>query len=434
VSDFHGTSGGVLSHDGPRNWAGNVTFTADEVIAPTSIDEIAAVVARSRQVRALGTGHSFSRVADSEVLLSLTSLPRIVEVDPASSTARVSAAMRWGEIAPALHAHGLAVHTMGSLPHISVAGSVSTGTHGSGDANGCLATAVVGLELVTSDGSLRVVRRGEPDFEGSVVALGSVGIVTHMTLACVPAYDVAQTVWDELPWAAALDAFDAVMGSAQSVSLFTTWRGDGFEQAWVKQRVGDAEPDLRWAGARRADGPRHPVPGADPVHCTQQGGVPGPWFERVPHFRLDFTPSSGQELQTEYLVPREHAADALRAVDGVRDIVAPVLQISEIRTVAADDFWLSPAHRRDSVAIHFTWVADTARVLPAVSAVEAALEPYDPRPHWGKVFTMRPSLVAAAYPRMPDARRLMAERDPDGRFRNDFVDTYLPSTAREGWA
>ena len=408
-----------------RNWAGNVTFTPDEVTAPTSIDEVADVVARSRRVRALGTGHSFSPIADSEVLLSLASVPRVVDVDSTSATARVSAATRWGEIAPDLHAHGLAVHTTGSLPHISVAGSVATGTHGYGDANGCLATAVVGLEVVTSDGSLREIHRGEPDFDGSVVALGSLGIVTHVTLACVASYDVAQTVWDGMPWTAALEGFDEVMGSAQSVSLFTTWRGAGFEQVWVKQRIGDTEPDLGWAGARRADGPRHPVPGADPVHCTQQGGVPGPWFERVPHFRLDFTPSSGQELQTEYLVPREHAADALRAVDGVRDVVAPVLQISEIRTVAADDLWLSPAYGRDSVAIHFTWVADTARVLPAVAAVEAALGPYGPRPHWGKVFTMSPSLVAAAYPRMPDARRLVDERDPDGRFRNDFVDTYL---------
>jgi xylitol oxidase len=403
-----------------------VTFTPDHVTSPASLEELVDVVTRSRRVRALGTAHSFSRVADSDdVLVSVAALPRVVEVDPASSTARVSAGLRWGEIAPRLHAGGLAVHTLGSLPHISVAGSVSTGTHGSGDGNGCLATAVVGLEMVGADGTVREVRRGDPDFAGSVVALGSLGIVTHVTLGCVPAYDVAQTVWEGLPLGVALEGFDAVMGSAQSVSLFTTWRGAGIEQAWVKQRVGDPVPDLAWTGARRADGPRHPVPGADPVHCTRQGGVPGPWFERVPHFRLDFTPSSGEELQTEYLVARGHAAAALRAIDGVRDLVAPVLQVSEIRTVAADDLWLSPAYGRDSVAIHFTWVADTVRVLPVVRAVEAALAPFDARPHWGKVFTTDPRVVAAAYPRMDDVRRLLEDQDPGGRFRNDFVDTYL---------
>ena len=418
-----------MTRGATRNWAGNVTFTPDHVTTPSSVDELVAVVAAARRVRALGTAHSFSRVADSDdVLVSVAGLPRVVEVDAASSTVRVSAGLRWGEIAPVLHAEGLAVHTLGSLPHISVAGSVSTGTHGSGDANGCLATAVVGLELVTADGSVRELGLGDPGFAGSVVALGSLGIVTHLTLACVPAYDVAQTVWEGLPLDVALDGFDAVMGSAQSVSLFTTWRGAGVEQVWVKQRVGDRDADLAWTGATRADGPRHPVPGADPVHCTQQGGVPGPWFERVPHFRLDFTPSSGEELQTEYLVPREHAARALRAVDGVRDLVSPVLQVSEVRTVAGDDLWLSPAYGRDSVAIHFTWVADTHRVLPVVSAVEEVLAPFDPRPHWGKVFTTKPSAVAAAYPRMGDVRRLLDEHDPGRRFTNDFVSTYVRGT------
>ena len=411
---------------GLRNWAGNVTFSPRRVTRPTSVDELASIVAGARQVHALGTGHSFSTVADSsDVLVSVADLPRVVDVDAATSTARVSAGLRWGEISPVLYEHGLALHTLGSLPHISVSGSVATGTHGSGDRSGCLASAVVGLELVGADGTVREVRRGDDDFEGSVVALGALGVVTHVRLACVPAYDVAQTVWEGLPLDAALEDLDSLMAAAHSVSLFTTWRGAGIEQVWVKQRLGDAAVDLSWTGARPADGRRHPVPGADPVHCTEQLGVPGPWFERMPHFRLDFTPSSGEELQTEYLVPREHAVAALRAVDSVRQLVAPVLQVSEIRTVAADDLWLSPAYGRDSVAIHFTWVADVARVLPVVSAVEAVLEPFGPRPHWGKVFTTAPADVAATYPRMQDVRRLLDRHDPGHRLSNDFVETYV---------
>lgn len=409
-----------------RNWAGNVAFTAARLTRPRSVEELCDVVASARRVRALGTGHSFSPVADSDdVLVTVADLPRVVDVDPVAATARVSAGLRWGEIAPALHEAGLAVHTLGSLPHISVAGSVATGTHGSGDRHGCLATAVRALELVTPDGEVREIRRGDPDFAGCVVALGAVGVVTAVTLDLVPTYDVAQTVLDDLPLDVALDRLDDVLAAASSVSLFTTWRGPVVEQVWVKQRVGDPTADLSWTGARPADGPRHPVPGADPVHCTRQDGVVGPWHERVPHFRLDFTPSSGDELQTEYLVPREHGADALRAVASVREVVAPVLQISEVRSVAADDLWLSPAYGRDSLAVHFTWVSDAARVLPAVAAVERALEPFGARPHWGKVFTTAPERVAALYPRMADARDLLLRQDPRGVLRNAFVDRYV---------
>jgi len=257
--------------------------------------------------------------------------------------------------------------------------------------------------------------------DSSVVALGALGVLTSVTLDVQPAYDVAQVVYDGLPWEVALAHLDELMGAAMSVSLFTTWRGHGFEQVWVKRRVGEPEADLRWTGAVPADGPRHPVPGASAVHCTEQGGVVGPWYARVPHFRLEFTPSSGEELQTEYLVARSSGVDALRAVDSIREIVAPVLQISEIRSVARDDLWLSPAFDRDSLALHFTWVADTERVLPVVREVERVLAAYDPRPHWGKVFT--PTHAGARYPRLDDFTDLVAHYDPHGVLSDEFVDT-----------
>jgi xylitol oxidase len=309
---------------------------------------------------------------------------------------------------------------MGSLPHISVAGSIATGTHGSGDRNGCLASAVTSLEMVVPSGDVVRVSRGDRDFDGAVVALGRLGVVTYLTLDVQPTYDVAQVVYDALPWDAALENLDDIMGAAMSVSLFTTWQGQGFEQVWVKQRIGEAAVDLSWTGAVPADGPRHPVPGTPAFHCTEQGGVVGPWFERVPHFRLEFTPSSGEELQTEYLVPRAHGVDALRAVAAIRERVASVLLISEIRSVARDDLWLSPAFDRDSLALHFTWIADTDRVLPVVSELEQVLAPFDPRPHWGKVFT--PSYVGARYPRIEDFADLARRYDPHGALGNEFVD------------
>jgi xylitol oxidase len=155
-------------------------------------------------------------------------------------------------------------------------------------------------------------------------------------------------------------------------------------------------------------------------NCTTQLGVPGPWHERLPHFRLDFTPSAGDELQSEFLVPRARAVEALTAVDGIRDRVAPVLQISEIRSIAADDLWLSPSYGRDTIGIHFTWIADSAAVLPVVSAVEEQLAPFEPRPHWGKVFTIDASAVTARYDRWPDFERLAAQYDPGGKLRPEY--------------
>jgi xylitol oxidase len=409
------------------NWAGNVTFAPAQVAHPTSLDELVDVVTSGRRVHVLGTGHSFSRVADTDgVLVLLDRMPRVVEIDTASSTVLVSAQTRWGELVPAVHGAGLALHNMGSLPHISVAGSASTGTHGSGSRLGCLATAVRALEIVRADGSTSTVHRGDRDFPGSVVALGGQGVVTSMTLDLVPGFDVEQTVWESLPFDIAAERFDDVMDSACSVSLFTTWRSDIVEQVWVKRRTDEPDADLAWTGATRAEGPRHPVPGGDPAACTTQGGVPGPWHERLPHFRLEFTPSSGDELQTEYMVPRSVAAHAIQALRSLREIVAPVLQISEIRTVAPDDLWLSPSQGRDTVCLHFTWVADAASVAPVVRTVEAALAPFSARPHWGKVFSTEPDVVRSLYPHWEEARALRDRLDPDGVFANPFTDTYLP--------
>ena len=405
------------------NWAGNVVFSSRAVHQPASVAQLQELVAGSDRVRALGTGHSFSRIADTTGdHVSLAQLPPVVEIDASAGTARVSAGLRYGEITGRLHEAGFALPNLGSLPHIAVAGACATGTHGSGQANGALATAVSALELVGADGELRTLRRGDEEFPGSVVALGALGIVTALTLDLRPTFGVRQWVYEGL----ALDDADEALAAGYSVSLFTYWRGAGFEQLWIKQRDTDPEPPVRWLGATRAPAQMHMVPGVDPVHCTPQLGEPGPWHERLPHFRLAFTPSSGDELQSEYFVPRAALPEALRAVDAVRDRVTPALQVSEIRTVAADDLWLSPAEGRDTAALHFTWVSDTAAVLPAVSALENALGPFSTRPHWGKVFGTAPAAIASLWPRLADFAALTHRHDPTGKFRNAMLERYLP--------
>ncbi|HEY9424413.1 MAG TPA: D-arabinono-1,4-lactone oxidase, partial [Microterricola sp.] len=326
----------------------------------------------------------------------------------------------------ALDERGLALANLASLPHISVGGAIATGTHGSGDAVGSLATAVRGLEFVDGTGSTRTLSHGDAGFAGAVVGLGALGIVTRVTLAVEPSFAIAQTVYEGLSWSALLADFDAITGTGYSVSVFTRWNSDGPDQIWVKRRADDsgqnAQPDaLIAAGAHAALEPRHPLPGISAESCTEQLGVPGPWFERLPHFRLAFTPSNGAELQSEYLIPRQHAAEAVTALRALGDRIRPLLQICELRTVAADELWLSAAYQRDTLGIHFTWLQRQSEVEALLPVIEAALAPFSARPHWGKLFTQTTGAISPLYPRHADFIALAAEYDPQGVFHNDYL-------------
>lgn len=412
------------------NWAGNITFQPTRFHEPSSVEELQAIVAGSERVSVLGTGHSFNGLALTDGdLVSLRELPMAVEVDASRRTVTVNGRMTYADLGARLNKLGYALPALASLPHISVAGACVTATHGSGGTNGNLATAVAGLEIVLSTGDLVRFERGDERWEGMVVSLGALGVIVRMTLDVIPTFDVRQTVYERLPRDVAYLHFDDIFASAFSISMFTAWADRHFDQVWVKRRVGDDEgrPSADFYGAAPADGPRHPATGARSraVHCTEQGATPGPWHERLPHFRAGFTPSSGEELQSEYLVPRGAAVDALRAVDGIRDLVNPVLQICEVRTVAADDLWLSPCYQRDMVGIHFTWVLDSAAVLPVVARVEKTLEPFGAVPHWSKVFTTPPDVVRSQYPKLSEFQRLADDLDASRKFRNSFVDRYL---------
>jgi alditol oxidase len=421
--------------DRPTNWAGNVVFGAARRHHPTSIDEVRRLVASSERVRALGSGHSFNSIADTVGdQISLAGMPPLLHIDAERSTVTVGGGVRYGELAPQLHRAGYALHNLGSLPHICIAGAIATGTHGSGAGNGNLATAVRGLELVTASGDVVTLEIGDDDFAGAVVGLGMLGIVTSVTLAIEPTFDVAQYVYDDLSLAQYTENLDATMNAAYSVSVFTDWRRPVMNQVWVKHRTDAMTPGQlgtgpRFMDASLADSPRHPVPGVDPAACTEQDGVPGPWHERLPHFRLDFTPSSGEELQSEYFVAREAAVAAVTSISSIAQVIAPVLQICELRTIAADRLWLSPAYSRDSLALHFTWIRDIAAVAPVLRAIEEQLAPFDARPHWGKVFEMNADVVRSRYERMQDFSALVGRFDPTGKFRNAFVDTFVPASS-----
>ena len=412
------------------NWAGNIAFGAPDFARPATLGELQSVVARAVRVRVLATGHSFNDLADSPgTQVSLSALPAGLETDSAASVVQVPAGLTYAQLAAGLDARGLALHNLASLPHISVAGACATATHGSGPANQNLAAAVTALTLVTADGDLLELTRGDDSFDGAVVHLGALGVVVSLTLDVVPSFTVAQRVYENLPLAALDDHFAALMAAGYSVSLFTDWRALRLTQLWIKQHLpASGVPSViqePWFTATSASGPRNPVPGMSPDACTEQLGVPGPWYARLPHFRPDFQPSTGDELQSEYLLPAGHAVPALHALSQIRDRLAPVLRICEIRMVAADDLWLSTCYRQDSVAFHFTWIPDAPAVLPAVTLVEHQLAPFAPRPHWGKVFTTPPGTLRSGYECLPAFVDLARRLDPTAKFRNAYTERYL---------
>ena len=412
------------------NWAGNYHYGARVVHRPQTVEEVQALVSVAPRIRALGTRHSFTGIADSTALISLAELDSEIAIDGTAGLVTVPAGMTYAELSAALNSAGWALANLASLPHISVAGAVATATHGSGDAKGNLATSVVALELVTADGELLRTERGDADFPGLVVGLGAFGVVTRVTLAVEQYYEISQRVYEGLPWETLLAQLDEIAAAGESVSVFHG-AGDRTEQLWVKRRVRDGDPAVpdELFGARAATAARNPVPGAEPANCTEQLGVPGAWSDRLPHFRSGFTPSFGEEIQTELLVAREHARAAIEAMLTLSDQIRPLLLVGELRTIAADELWLSPEYGQATLGLHFSWHRRPDEVRRAMGALEQALAPFGARPHWGKLFTASANEIAPLYPRMRDFLALRERLDPHGVFVNDWLQTHVLGTA-----
>ncbi|HEY1902355.1 MAG TPA: D-arabinono-1,4-lactone oxidase [Terracidiphilus sp.] len=416
-----------------ENWSGNLTYSTDRLYTPASVEEVRQVVKSCPKLRALGTRHSFNAIADStHNQISLKRLDQIT-LNQAARTATVGAGVTYGQLSPYLDDHGFALHNLASLPHISVAGGIATATHGSGIHNGNLATAVAGLEVVTANGesiALSHEKDGER-FLGAVVGLGALGVVTSVTLNLLPTFKMAQSVYQNMSFDHLKDHLDDIFLSGYSVSLFTDWQHHQATQVWIKRRLAPDDKNLwqpEFYGAKLATQKLHPVAGHAAESCTEQQGIPGPWYERLPHFRMNFTPSSGRELQTEYLVPREHGYQAILAVEKLRDQITPHLFITELRTIAADRLWMSTAYQRDSLAIHFTWKPEWPEVSKILPLVEKQLEPFAPRPHWAKLFTLPPAQVQSRYARLAEFKALLKHYDPDAKFRNEFLSRNLYSS------
>ncbi len=410
------------------NWAGNYTYRAEHLDVPANADEVRKDILAHARVKALGARHSFNSIADSrDEQISLKHFDQM-ELDTKNRTVTVGAGVTYGQLAPYLDSRGFAVHNMASLPHISVVGACATGTHGSGNKNGNLSTAVRAMEMVTASGETVTLSREKPgdSFAGMVVGLGAFGVITKITLEVEPAFQMTQVVFEDLSFSQLEHHLEEIFASGYSVSLFTDWQKHRATQVWIKQKVSPGTTVSAMSdfyGAKPAKRKMHPIADHSAENCTEQMGVPGPWYERLPHFKMNFTPSSGAELQTEYFVPRARGYEAISAVEELRDQITPHLFITEFRTIAADELWISPAYKRDSMAIHFTWKPEWPEVKKLLPQIESKLAPFDIRPHWAKLFTLKPAAVQSQYARLNDYRALVAKYDPKGRFRNEFLDT-----------
>ena len=413
-----------------HNWAGNLEYGTDRVFSPKSVQEVQDLVRKYDKLKVQGTRHSFNTIADSkENLLSLKSLDEIT-ISKDAKTVAVGAGVNYGQLARHLSSNGYAVHNLASLPHISVVGACATATHGSGVKNGNLSTAVAALEMITGTGEVVAFSRekdGE-QFLGAVVGLGGIGLITKTTLNIQPTFNVRQDVYENLPLEQLKDNFESVMSAGYSVSLFTDWQNKNVSQVWIKSKIEEGVPNKmapEFYKATYQTRNMHPITALSAENCTEQMGVAGPWHERLPHFRMDFTPSSGVELQSEYFVPREQGYEALLAIETLSDKIGPHLLISEIRTIDADNLWMSTCYQRPSMAIHFTWKQDWRAVKALLPLIEEKLAPFNARPHWAKLFTLTPARLKSLYEKLPDFQNLMQQYDPHGKFRNEFLDTNI---------
>jgi alditol oxidase len=417
----------ITLQDKLKNWAGNLTYSTNSVYYPKTISEVQVLVNKCDRLRGLGTRHCFNTIADSKYnLISSNNLNKILSLDTVNNTVTVEGGIKYGELCPYLDKRGFALQNLASLPHISVAGSISTGTHGSGIKNGNLSTAVRGLEMVIADGtivSFSKEKNGD-DYDGVVVGLGAIGIITKVTLDVLPTYTMRQQVFTGLPMTQLKDHFNEIVSSGYSVSLFTDWQSDSINEVWIKDKV---NPEIEYNamaefyGARSANKDLHPIIELSAENCTPQMGIPGPWYERLPHFKMGFTPSSGKELQSEYFIPHDNAVEAILAIQSLGKQIGPHLLISEIRTIAADKLWLSPCRNQHSVTIHFTWKQEWDEVSKLLPLIEKELASFKARPHWGKLFTMAPQILESRYEKLTDFKKLVAYYDPKGKFRNDFL-------------
>lgn len=426
-----------------HTWGRTHQATAAAVVAPLEEAEVVEAVVRARarggRVRPFGALHSWSDCAlDRDVALTLDGLQGVVAVE--GDRVRVHGGTRLHALNAELEAEGLALPVLGSIDHQSIAGAVSTGTHGSAVGLGNLASLVRGMRLVTGTGEVLDLDAHDPRLDGLRVALGAGGVITELTLDVVPAFRLRE-VATPMPIDDAVADLDAIARSAPFVKVWwlphtgtaIVFRAEPTREPSTFSRTG------RWLDERVVN----------QVAFRGILGLGGRFAGLVPtlnrlvgqaYFQERVRVGRSHEVfhlamppvhrEMEYAVPMARAAEALGAqVELVRREGLRVNFIAEARFVAADDGWISPAHGQ-AVCQLGAYIGHGHDVARYYAGFEAAMLALGGRPHWGKEWFADPAVVRSRYPRMGDWAALVAELDPDRVFRGPYVERLLSATGR----
>ena len=411
-----------------QNWAKNITFSSQNYIEIENLTQLQKVIESSNKLKVVGTSHSFSEIADTTgTLISLKNLDSEIEIDEKSQTVKVSAGTSYANLAKYLEKNGWALSNLASLGEISIAGAVMTGTHGSGSNNKVLSDSVVAIEMILSSGDKFVIdRKNFAQFSGFVVSFGALAVFTKLTLKIVRSFSVKQVVYENVPIQSVLENFNEIFDRPYSASYFSNWSPKNTGQIWMKFLDDDKYPELQSKayGGNLALSNQHPVKVNDPGNCTEQMGVAGKWLFRLPHFRLNSSPASGDEVQTEYLVDRDHVQGYINELTKIGEDIAARVYATEIRTISSDDLWLSGAYGRETVGFHFTW-KKSPEVKDFLPEIENILGKNNGRPHWGKLFSTPRAQLIDRYPMYEEFRQLIQKYDSGNKFRNKFIEQYF---------
>jgi L-gulono-1,4-lactone dehydrogenase len=425
-----------------RNWAGEQRCRPQAIERPGSrngLEElVVAAAGRGQRVRAAGSGHSFTDIAlTGGLLLRLEGLNRVLAADRASGRVKVEAGIVLSELNRRLDELGLAFENLGDIDRQTLAGSISTGTHGTGERFQNLSAQIEAIELVLAGGrALEVSAESDPDtFRAARVGLGALGVIYAITLRTVPAYtlhrvdrprpldDVLESL-DEL--VAASDHFEFyVFPHTRTALCRESWRTDEPPRPRSRTAVYAQEVVLEnWVGQLFALGARH-LPSQVPRLARIAAGNVGRSTKIDRSFEVFASERRIRFTEMEYAIPRQHAVEAIRRVLELAG--RPEHQVAypiEVRFVAPDDALLSPSHERVTtyVAVHQD---RKLRWEPYFRGVEAIMSSYKGRPHWGKRHFQTAETLARLYPRWDDFARVRSELDPDGVFRNAYTDRVL---------
>ena len=448
----------ILAEDGgdiPQNWAKTVYYN-HTIHYPKTVEEIQHILQYHAKIRVLGSMHSFNNITKlpqefNGVYISMSNMNQVIKCCRGERVT-IQPGITFGELGEYLHERNFGFHNMASLPHITVGGAISTGTHGAGVFNGNLASHVMQVKLISADGKLRTYRIGQdPEFQHIPVSFGLAGIIVEIELDIVPDYDIQQCIYENLPFNTIKKSdYKTAFSSAYSFSIFTQWKNRKFTSIWAKYRLrkgrnGNEEsimidcPDMN--KIKPSSNKVHPLPGGDTSFVS--GGIgknyKEPGYVGLPHFLMEGVPSQGEELQSEYFVS-SHMFDVVIEVLFHHFEENPklydLLYVSEMRFVAGDKLTLSPQHvLGSSIGFHFTWKKEFDQVVDALKGIENVLKPYNALPHMGKLFTMTGRELEGKYGQrnLRAFQSFVAPLDPLKKFVNPFLQNLilLPTDKRD---